>query len=217
MRQDKYWNARFALQFGTPINNIAAHRRTHHGNQFITLFMNEMFFSLFGHYWLYIYSNIYIHIRFCWSDAFGHYSRRFNARYRGSSEVPFASSPKKFSWGGKFAEVVSMITNLHCVLRQKLTHWGLDKMDDIFKWIFLNVNGWISITNSWVFVSSGPINIPPSVTIMAWRRPGAKPLSELMAVSLLRHICVTQPQWVKWWIRTAYAELLSKRELKTKA
>ena len=31
---------------------------------------------------------------------------------------------------------------------------------------------------------------------MAWRRPGNKPLSELMMVSLLMHICVTQPQWV---------------------
>ena len=33
---------------------------------------------------------------------------------------------------------------------------------------------------------------------MAWRRPGDKPLSELMMVSLLTHICVTRPQWVKW-------------------
>ena len=32
---------------------------------------------------------------------------------------------------------------------------------------------------------------------MAWRWPGYKPLSEPMMVSLLTHICVTQPQWVK--------------------
>ena len=31
---------------------------------------------------------------------------------------------------------------------------------------------------------------------MAWRRPGAKPLSGPMMVSLLTHICVTRPQWV---------------------
>ena len=31
---------------------------------------------------------------------------------------------------------------------------------------------------------------------MAWRRPGDKPLSKLMMVSLLTHICVTRPQWV---------------------
>ena len=42
---------------------------------------------------------------------------------------------------------------------------------------------------------------------MAWRRPGDKPLCETMMVSLLMHICVTQPQWVNnsliqvqgWW------------------
>ena len=32
---------------------------------------------------------------------------------------------------------------------------------------------------------------------MAWRRPGDKPLSEPIMVSLLTHICVTRPQWVK--------------------
>ena len=32
---------------------------------------------------------------------------------------------------------------------------------------------------------------------MAWCRPGDKPLSESMMVSLLTHICVTRPQWVK--------------------
>ena len=32
---------------------------------------------------------------------------------------------------------------------------------------------------------------------MAWRRPGDKPLSEPMMVSLLTHICITRPPWVK--------------------
>ena len=32
---------------------------------------------------------------------------------------------------------------------------------------------------------------------MAWRRPGDKPLSEKMMVSLLTHICFNRPQWVK--------------------
>ena len=31
---------------------------------------------------------------------------------------------------------------------------------------------------------------------MAWSRPGNKPLSESMMVSLLTHVCVTRPQWV---------------------
>ena len=38
-------------------------------------------------------------------------------------------------------------------------------------------------------------NIPAFVQIMAWRRPGDKPLSEPMMVSLLMHIWVTRPQW----------------------
>ena len=32
---------------------------------------------------------------------------------------------------------------------------------------------------------------------MAWRSPGNKPLSEPMMFSLLMHICITRPQWVK--------------------
>ena len=32
---------------------------------------------------------------------------------------------------------------------------------------------------------------------MVWRRPGDKPLSEPMVVSLLTHICVARPEWVK--------------------
>ena len=56
----------------------------------------------------------------------------------------------------------------------------------------------MSIKISLNFVPNGPIyNIPALVQIMAWRRPSDKPLSEPMMVSLLAHICVTPPQWVK--------------------
>ena len=81
--------------------------------------------------------------------------------------------------------------------------------DDIFKRIFFNENVWISIKISLKFVLKGPINnIPALVQIMAWRRPGDKPLSEPMMVRLLMHICwdyytivvsdicFTRPQWV---------------------
>ena len=69
--------------------------------------------------------------------------------------------------------------------------------DDIFKWIFANENAWISINTSMKFVPRGPINnMPALVLIMAWRRPGDKPLFEPMLVSLLTQICVTRPQWV---------------------
>ena len=70
--------------------------------------------------------------------------------------------------------------------------------DDTFKRIFLNENIIISTKNSLKFVPKGLINnIPALVLIMAWRRPGVKPLSEPMMVSLPTHICVTRPQWVK--------------------
>ena len=55
--------------------------------------------------------------------------------------------------------------------------------DEIFKCIFVNENAWISITFSLKFVHKCPINnIPTLVQIMAWRRPGDKPLSEPMLV-----------------------------------
>ena len=69
--------------------------------------------------------------------------------------------------------------------------------DDIFKRIFLNQTVRIPINISLEFIHKGPSNnIPALVQIMAWRRPGNKPLSETMLVSLLTHICVTRPQWV---------------------
>ena len=69
--------------------------------------------------------------------------------------------------------------------------------DDVFKCIFLNENAWISIKISLKFIPKGPINnIPALIQIMAWRRPGDKPLSEPMMIKLPTHICVTRPQWV---------------------
>ena len=54
--------------------------------------------------------------------------------------------------------------------------------DDIFKRIFLNENVWISIHISLKF-NPGPMeDIPVLVQIMAWCRPGNKPLSEPMMV-----------------------------------
>ena len=67
--------------------------------------------------------------------------------------------------------------------------------DDTFKRIFMNENVRIFINISLKFVPKGLINnIPALVQIMAWCRPGDKPLSEPMMVNLLTHICVTRPQ-----------------------
>ena len=79
-------------------------------------------------------------------------------------------------------------------LRQNGHHFA----DSIFICMFLNENVRILNKTSLTFVPKGPINnIPSLVQIMAWRRPGDKPLSEPMIVTLLMHICVTWPKWVK--------------------
>ena len=55
--------------------------------------------------------------------------------------------------------------------------------DDIFKYIFLNENVYISIKITLNYVPMGSINnIPALVQIMVWRRPGHKPLSEPMMI-----------------------------------
>ena len=96
------------------------------------------------------------------------------------------------------SELLKILWYLHSVFntlrpRQNGRHFT----DYVFKCIFLNENVWISLRISLEFVPKGLINnIPPLVQIMAWCRPGDKPLSEPMMISLLTHICITQPQWV---------------------
>ena len=61
---------------------------------------------------------------------------------------------------------------------------------------FLEWKG-ISFKISIKFAPKGPINnIPALVQIMAWCRPGDKPLSEPVMVNLLMHIR-TWPQWLQ--------------------
>ena len=81
----------------------------------------------------------------------------------------------------------------HIEVEIKWTHFT----DDIFKCIFFNEIFLFPIKISLKFVPRSLINnIPALVQIMAWRRPGDKPLSEPMMVNLSTHICVTRPQWV---------------------
>ena len=92
------------------------------------------------------------------------------------------------------SQVKSSISLITLRPRQNGRHFA----DDVFKCIFLNENVWTSLKISLKFLPKGPINnIPSLVQIMAWRRPGDKPLSEPMVVRLLTHICVTRLQWVK--------------------
>ena len=100
--------------------------------------------------------------------------------------------------------VNNVVSNLSSDDLTLFIYWGRDKMATNFlttfsKCIFLNEEVWIWIKIWLKIVPKGAINnIPALVQIMAWRQPGNKPLSEPMVVSLLTHIYVTQPQWVKW-------------------
>ena len=88
------------------------------------------------------------------------------------------------SWVEKLYKIQTTINTLRP--RQNGRHF----VDDIFKCIFFNENVWIPTNISLRFVAKGPINnIPALVQIMAWRRPGERPLSEQMMVRLPTHIC----------------------------
>ena len=81
--------------------------------------------------------------------------------------------------------------------------------DDISKCIFLNENIWISTDITLKCVPKVQLdNIPALVQIMVWHRPGDKPLSEPMMVSLLTYICVTRRQWVKCEVRVVTSSTL---------
>ena len=92
------------------------------------------------------------------------------------------------------------------VRRKHLETFARDIFNKKMIWIVSipHVNTWLSINQpvGWCkcyhsiyhvkFVPKGPINnFATLVQIMAWRRPGDKPLSESMMVILLTHICIT--------------------------
>ena len=82
-----------------------------------------------------------------------------------------------------------------------LTHWCWVKMANIFLTFSNHFLEWkyVKLINiSLKFVPNGLINnMTALLQIMAWCRPGDKALSEPIMVSLMTHICVTRPQWLK--------------------
>ena len=82
---------------------------------------------------------------------------------------------------------------------KSLTHWGRDKMADIFKCIFVKENVWISNTIWLKFVPNGPIDNDTLVQIMAWRRTSAEPLSEPIMARLVTHISFGLLLDSPWW------------------
>ena len=153
------------------------------------------------------------------SEFYHFYSRKCIWNCRLPKWRPFCPDGDKLKWKKKKKKKTAcVITCVQCStfegcmpcflwcfsIYRSLTHWGQDKLhgrhfpDDIFTRIFFNENVWISIKISLKFVPKGPINnIPSLVQIMAWRRPGDKPLFEPMMVRWPTHIWVTRPQWVK--------------------
>ena len=70
-----------------------------------------------------------------------------------------------------------------CLITLRPRQNGHHLPDDILKRIFLNENVLIVIKILRKYVSKGPINnIPALFQIMAWHRPGDKPLSEPIMV-----------------------------------
>ena len=121
--------------------------------------------------------------------------------------------------------VVSLFS-IHSLLpfRANLTHWGRDKWTPFRRrHIQMHFREWKYMNFDWNllrFVSEGLINnIPALVLIMAWRRPGEKPLSEPMVVSLPTHICVARPQWVNvtgWIVRFQWIALIDTSDESTR-
>ena len=98
-------------------------------------------------------------------------------------------SAKNFILPGMGIEYSNQIRSvwLYNTLRPRQN--GQHFADDIFKCIFFFENVWILIKILLKFVPKVRINnIPALVQIMAWCRPGDKPLSEPMVVSLLTHL-----------------------------
>ena len=95
-----------------------------------------------------------------------------------SSKWHFPSSVCLGSMSGKYHRVCQ--TRVTWLNTLRLRQNGRNFADDIFKCIFFNENAWISLKISLKFVRKVRINnIPALVQIMAWCRPGDKPLSEL--------------------------------------
>ena len=124
-------------------------------------------------------------------------SERGNVEYIASSSPNSDREPSildaRLGWNKKQTVALSPLPIIY-QLPSRFEPWtetnnGCHLPDNIFKWIFLNENIWISFTISLKFVLRLRINNIPSLDQkMAWRRPGDKPLSEPIMASLLTHI-----------------------------
>ena len=79
-----------------------------------------------------------------------------------------------------------------------LTHGGWDKIAAIMQMTFLNALSWMKMYEFQLkFHCNLFLRLELTISQDWFRWPGDKPLSEPMLVSLMTHILVTRPQWVK--------------------
>ena len=116
-------------------------------------------------------------------------------------------SDQRSTWGNlfdlvriewQFVSICVQRSSIICI--SSLSYWGREKMAAISKTAFPNAFYWVKLFDfllkcHWSLFPW--FQLTAWVQVMAWRRSGDKPLSERMMVSLLTHICVTRPQWVK--------------------
>ena len=116
-----------------------------------------------------------------------------NMLYEGINNIDTATPCKSTHLTTAVTDTGTGNSTLICLNSLRPRQNGRLFADNTFKGIFLNKNIIISTKNSLKFVPKILINnIPALVLIMAWRRPGDKPLFEPMLVKSLTHICVTR-------------------------
>ena len=90
---------------------------------------------------------------------------------------------------------------LFCIISLKivhLTHGGWDKIAAIMQMTFLNALSWMKMYEFQLKIHCNLfLRFELTISQDWFRWPGDKPLSEPMLVSLMTHIFVTRPQWVK--------------------
>ena len=95
-------------------------------------------------------------------------------------------------------ETAAIMSRPQCVDSFSPGQNGRHLPEDIIKCVYMNEKLYISIHISLKFVHKGPIdNIPALVQIMAWRRPGDKPLSEPMLTQITYAYMWHLGRWVK--------------------
>ena len=109
----------------------------------------------------------------------------------------------KLIWVGYFLYDISIRIKAWICNHNYLTQLVGDKMTTIFQTTFSNGFSWMKMCEFWLkcywsLFLGGPIyNIPALFQMMAWGRPGDKPLSEPMIALFTDAYMCHRPQWVK--------------------